>query len=238
MQLQFALASVVLACLLPSLVTHAASAAEPGRAAVTAAAPSVVLGPIEVVRRSGVVNCGTGFPPPHVPGQPGDLDIPDEPCRAWYTPSTDQVTLVATHTQARYDRGPNLQSLKHECRAVFNSSWNYDPAMFDDRTCMVNVSLDPEARRAGGLRVGAHGIPRVGGRSQPHPPSALTPTNTSAPFAKSPARAAAMLVQRCRASQVDGRWRHLSARTAAAGSPCGHSPLQVPVRGCARHWVR
>jgi hypothetical protein len=103
----------------------------------TLALPAATLGPIEVVRNSGAVNCGSGFPPPHKAGQRADLDIPDEPCRAWASAS-GEVTMLATHTQARYDHGPSLEDVHHDCRVVFNSSWDHDPSHFDDRTWLMS----------------------------------------------------------------------------------------------------
>jgi hypothetical protein len=101
---------------------------------------AATLGPIEVVRNSAKVNCGSNFPVrPVPPGVPQNLDIPDEPCRAWA--NGDEVTMLATHTQARYDRGRTLGTLRHECRIVFNSTWDQDPSQFDDRTWLMSPWL-------------------------------------------------------------------------------------------------
>jgi len=102
--------AVMKALLATAGAATAASALPPPAAAAT-------LGPVEVVRDSGAVNCGPAFPPPQKAGQRHDLDIPDEPCRAWVSAS-GEVTLLTTHTQARYDRGPSLGALHHESGMV------------------------------------------------------------------------------------------------------------------------
>jgi hypothetical protein len=87
------------------------------------------------------VNCGPSTlppqpPQPYVPRQE-NLDIPDEPCRAWVS-SDGEVTMLSTHTDARVDRGASLSSLHHECRPIFNSTWNRDPSQYDDRTWLMS----------------------------------------------------------------------------------------------------
>ena len=46
--------------------------------------------------------------------------------------------MLATHTAARYDHGASLGQLRHDCRIVFNSSWDPDPSRFDDRTWLMS----------------------------------------------------------------------------------------------------
>ena len=105
---------------------------------------AVVLGPVELVRNSSLVNCGPSILPPVPPGpykpQRHNLDIPDEPCRAWKD-ATGAVTMVATHTDARLDHGTSLSTLNHVCRPVFNSTWNPDPSAYDDRTWLMSPWL-------------------------------------------------------------------------------------------------
>lgn len=98
-------------------------------------------------------NCGATTTPSR------DLDIPDCPARAWLNPtpitstasiptpngggSGSGVTLLATWAEARLDRGPTLGNVTHECRAVWNSSWDTDPAMYDDRTWLDSPYVVP-----------------------------------------------------------------------------------------------
>lgn len=132
------------AMLLAAIVLHTASPAFGQKHG-----PSVTLGPVEVVRNSTKITCGPRYPPPQTPGQHYNLDIPDEPCRAWKTPlplnssdgTAQEVHLLATHTAARYDHGPTLDNLQHDCRVAFNSSWNPDPSQFDDRTWLMSPWL-------------------------------------------------------------------------------------------------
>jgi hypothetical protein len=116
-----------------------------GVAAATALSvgTTVMLGSVEVVRDSLAVTCGSSHPPPQTPGQHYNLDIPDEPCRAWKTAQNghEVVTMLATHTAARYDHGVSLGKLQHDCRIAFNSSWNPDPSRFDDRTWLMSPWL-------------------------------------------------------------------------------------------------
>lgn len=109
-----------------------------------AAAAAVRLGPVELVRNSSLVNCGPSTIPPVTPGpykpQRLNLDIPDEPCRAWKDAS-GAVTMLSTHTDARLDHGPSLSAIKHDCKSVFNSTWNPDPSFYDDRTWLMSPWL-------------------------------------------------------------------------------------------------
>lgn len=116
---------VMLKCVVPFHdATQAAEQSGTGLKTDDAPQPVATLGPIEIVRDSAAVNCGSAFPVrPAIAGTPQNLDIPDEPCRAWVN-GDQEVTMLSTHTQARYDRGPALSKLKHECRIVFNSSWD------------------------------------------------------------------------------------------------------------------
>ena len=104
----------------------------------------MTLGPVELVRNSSLVNCGPSTLPPVTPGpykpQRLNLDIPDEPCRAWKD-AKGVVTMVATHTDARLDHGPSLSGLNHVCKPVFNSTWNPDPSAYDDRTWLMSPWL-------------------------------------------------------------------------------------------------
>ena len=168
--------------LLATICTHAA----------VHVGPSATLGPVEVVRQSGVVNCGPAFPPPHEPGQHGDLDIPDAPSRAWVVPgppdaSTDQsqnmsVTLLATHTQARYDIGSSLDDLHHDCRVVFNSSWNAEPSQFNDRIWLMS----PYVSEPGASTIYALAHMEFHGWSDVTNHSLCVDPTTTQPFVKDP----------------------------------------------------
>lgn len=142
---------------------------------------SVTLGPVEVIRNTAKVNCGPAFPPPHVPGTPENIDIPDEPCRAWFHPN-GTITMLSTHTQARLDHGPALDKLHHDCRPVFNSTWDQDPAAFDDRTWLMS----PWVPQPGAQTIYALAHMEFHGFSDTTNHSKCIDPSTGKPYTKSP----------------------------------------------------
>lgn len=60
------------------------------------------------------------------------IDIPDAPARA-FRDGRDRVHLIASHYVTRAMVGPNLDSVRHDCRLVMKSDLDGDPARFDDR---------------------------------------------------------------------------------------------------------
>jgi hypothetical protein len=65
-------------------------------------------------------------------------DIPDNPARA-FRDATGQVQLIASHAVVRRERGPDLDSVRHECPIVMNSHADPDPAAYDDREWLSSV---------------------------------------------------------------------------------------------------
>lgn len=59
-------------------------------------------------------------------------DIPDAPARA-FRDAAGRVTMVASHYRARGFIGPSLDEAAHDCRVIFASDEDPDPARFDDR---------------------------------------------------------------------------------------------------------
>jgi hypothetical protein len=59
-------------------------------------------------------------------------DIPDIPARA-FRDAQGRVQLIASHYTNRRMSGPDLDHLLRDCGVVMPSSYNPDPAMFDDR---------------------------------------------------------------------------------------------------------
>jgi len=64
-------------------------------------------------------------------------DIPDTPARAVRLAS-GEVLLFALHFRDRLLRGPDLLSVRRDCRVVFTADANDDPAAFDDRGWLVS----------------------------------------------------------------------------------------------------
>ena len=53
-----------------------------------------------------------------------------------------RITLLVTHTTACNDHSATLAGwLLHDCTPVFNSTWNTDPSLFDDRTWLMSPWL-------------------------------------------------------------------------------------------------
>lgn len=67
-----------------------------------------------------------------------DDDIPDLPARA-FRDARGQVQLIATHTIARRYIGRQLDRLRRECRPVFVSERDADPASFNDAEWIAAV---------------------------------------------------------------------------------------------------
>ncbi|SMH29462.1 hypothetical protein SAMN02982994_0176 [Azospirillum lipoferum] len=59
-------------------------------------------------------------------------DVPDAPARAWRS-ADGTVHLLAAHTTARALTGPTLDRVAPDCRVVFDSGRQDDPARYDDR---------------------------------------------------------------------------------------------------------
>ncbi|WP_448187873.1 hypothetical protein [Azospirillum sp. sgz301742] len=64
-------------------------------------------------------------------------DVPDAPARAWRG-ADGQVRLLATHYRARLMAGPSLDTLKHDCRIVFQADHDAAPEHFDDMGWLVS----------------------------------------------------------------------------------------------------
>ncbi|HYG88468.1 MAG TPA: hypothetical protein VD978_19675 [Azospirillum sp.] len=58
-------------------------------------------------------------------------DVPDAPARAWKG-ADGQVRLLASHTNARLLAGPSLDTVRPNCRVVFQSGRRDDPGRYDD----------------------------------------------------------------------------------------------------------
>jgi hypothetical protein len=65
------------------------------------------------------------------------LDYPDAPARAVRL-ATGEVLLFAPHFRNRLLRGPDLLSVRPDCRIVFAGGERDDPAAFDDRAWLVS----------------------------------------------------------------------------------------------------
>jgi hypothetical protein len=59
-------------------------------------------------------------------------DIPDAPARA-FRDASGRVQLISSHYVNRRMLGPDLNHLTHDCHVVMRSTFNPDPAKFDDR---------------------------------------------------------------------------------------------------------
>ena len=59
-------------------------------------------------------------------------EYPDTPARA-FRDDRGRVQLLIAHEETRRFVGPSFDRLRHDCRVVFGSSRNPDPAAFDDR---------------------------------------------------------------------------------------------------------
>lgn len=70
------------------------------------------------------------------------IDIPDAPARA-FRDSGGTIHLIASHYVTRASLGTTLEGAKHDCRVVFNSHRDGNPAHFDDYTWLdAFVNLD------------------------------------------------------------------------------------------------
>ncbi|MBP2314236.1 hypothetical protein [Azospirillum soli] len=58
-------------------------------------------------------------------------DVPDAPARAWKG-ADGTVHLLAAHLRARTLNGPSLNAVRHDCRVVYESKKQDDPARYDD----------------------------------------------------------------------------------------------------------
>jgi hypothetical protein len=65
------------------------------------------------------------------------LDYPDAPARAVRL-ANDEVLLFAPHFRNRLLRGPDLLSVRPDCRLAFAGDERDDPAAFDDRAWLVS----------------------------------------------------------------------------------------------------
>ncbi len=64
-------------------------------------------------------------------------DVPDAPARAWRG-ADGAVHLLASHHRARLMSGPTLDSLRHECRVVFEAAHDPAPEHVNDRGWLVS----------------------------------------------------------------------------------------------------
>jgi hypothetical protein len=64
------------------------------------------------------------------------MDYPDESARA-FRDAGGRVHLFATHDNARAMVGPTLDTMKHDCRVVYRSRQDSDPAHFEDRNWLA-----------------------------------------------------------------------------------------------------
>jgi len=73
-------------------------------------------------------------------GSCDDFDLPDMPARAWRD-TTGTVTLAASWATSRFSIGPSLDSVKHSCHVVFNSTMSGDNALYADHEWMCAAYL-------------------------------------------------------------------------------------------------
>lgn len=64
-------------------------------------------------------------------------DVPDAPARAWRG-ADGRVHLLASHHRARLMAGPSLDSLRHECRVVFEGGHDPNPEHANDVGWLVS----------------------------------------------------------------------------------------------------
>lgn len=124
------LASAVAALTLTALASVDLRAAEPPLAAVTP------VGPVETVFDPKRDACD------------GD-DVPDTAARA-FRDGDGQVVLFAMHTLNRALRGPDLKSLKIDCRSPLASGGKADPALYDDAS-WIAATWTEDGRRVAAL---------------------------------------------------------------------------------------
>ncbi len=78
-----------------------------------------------------------------------EIDIPDAPARA-FRDDHEMVHLIATHYVARAMIGPNLNELKHDCRVIYRSPKDPDPAHFQDNNWLYSF-YSADGRRIAAL---------------------------------------------------------------------------------------
>jgi hypothetical protein len=64
------------------------------------------------------------------------IDIPDAHARA-FRDDKGAVHLIASHYVTRASVGDTLESVKHDCRVVYRSAHDPNPANFDDATWLA-----------------------------------------------------------------------------------------------------
>jgi hypothetical protein len=64
-------------------------------------------------------------------------DVPDAAARA-FRDADGQVHLIASHYVTRGMVGPDLDTVRHECRRLMTSGYDGDPAHFDDREWLTS----------------------------------------------------------------------------------------------------
>ena len=75
------------------------------------------------------------------------IDIPDAPARA-FRDDHEIVHLLATHYVARAMLGPNLNELKRDCRVIYRSLRDPDPAHFQDNNWLYSFYTEDGRRIA------------------------------------------------------------------------------------------
>jgi len=66
-----------------------------------------------------------------------DLDIPDQPPRAFRDDQND-VHLIASHYVVRAMVGPTMDTVKHDCRVIYRSPEDPDPSHFQHRNWLTS----------------------------------------------------------------------------------------------------
>jgi hypothetical protein len=65
------------------------------------------------------------------------LDIPDTPARA-FRDASGRVQMLASHYVTRRMVGPTLDSVQHQCTILLDSTFNPDPAAFEDKNWLAS----------------------------------------------------------------------------------------------------
>jgi hypothetical protein len=74
-------------------------------------------------------------------------DVPDAPARA-FRDASGGIAMFGLHYRNRALRGPDLDSLKIDCRVVLDSGGKSDPALYDDRSWITATWTEDGARVA------------------------------------------------------------------------------------------
>lgn len=85
------------------------------------------------------------------------IDIPDAPAHA-FRDAENAVHLFATHYVARAMVGPSLDQVKHDCRVIYRSPHDPDPAHFLDTNWLSSFYTDDGAKIAALVHSEYHGF--------------------------------------------------------------------------------